>query len=183
MTTAPMAKNARKRAARRAFHASEHAEPGSMPYTLKAVVYRDGKRHVLTFASMTAFKAYREEFYPGKAQRQLVLVSDLDTLDDSKGKANRSRMTNNGIGLGNETRSIRPANLDKSKPEHKAIASKPFNRDGHSATDNDAMTSLARDNARQALVRSGQVSAYTVKATVNNAKLKSFRLKAETLSK
>ena len=176
-------KNARKRAERRAFLHDDNAEPGTMPHTLKVVVYTDGTRRVLTFASLTAYKDYCRTFYGNKTIRSLALVSDLESLDDSKGQSHRTRATNNGIGLGNDTKAIRPSSLDKSKPEHKAVISKPFNRDGHSATDSDAMDSMARDNAKQELIRSGQVSAYAVKATSTNAKLKAFRLKAAALAK
>jgi hypothetical protein len=91
-------KNAKKRAARRAFHNAPDSEAGKIPYAIHVIVHRDGKPEKIIFTSLTAFKAYRAEFIQRNPQGILTLVSDTDTVDDSKGKANRARVINKGIG-------------------------------------------------------------------------------------
>lgn len=96
----PMAigKNAKKRAARRAFHNAPDSEAVKIPYAIHVIIHRDGKPEKIIFTSLTAFKAYRAEFMQRNPQGILTLVSDTDTVDDSKGKANRTRVINKGIG-------------------------------------------------------------------------------------
>ena len=113
-TQKPMGKNARKRAARRAFHADESAT-GPMPHAFKVVMYRDNQRHVLTFASLTSYKKYRERFYWDKTIR-FAVAADESEVDDSKGEAIRSSLTNKGIGLHNGKRYVKKA-VHKGTPE------------------------------------------------------------------
>ena len=103
-------KNAKKREARKRFLEDTQAQ-GPMPYALIAIEYRDGKRRKLTFASLTAFKKYREEFFPSNAKGRLILESDLSLIDDSNKEATRKAMTNKGLGLGNESRFAKPKGL------------------------------------------------------------------------
>lgn len=105
-------KNKKKREARKAFLNDPQAQ-GPMPYALVAIEYRDGKRRKLTFASLTAFKEYRERFFPTSAKGRLILESDLSLVDDSNKESTRKAMTNKGIGLGNDTRFARPKTLVK----------------------------------------------------------------------
>ena len=93
-----MGKNARKRAARLAFHNAPDSEAGKIPYAIHVIIHRDGKPEKIIFTSLTAFKAYRAEFIQRNPKGILTLVSDTDTVDDSKGKANRARVINKGIG-------------------------------------------------------------------------------------
>lgn len=103
-------KNKKKREARKAFLNDPQAQ-GPMPYALIAIEYRDGKRRKLTFASLTAFKEYRERFFPTSAKGRLILESDLSLVDDSNKEATRKAMTNKGLGLGNDTRFAKPKEL------------------------------------------------------------------------
>lgn len=105
-------KNARKREARKAFHADQEAG-GKLPFAFNVVEYRDGKRRVITFASLTSYKEYRERFYPEGAKGRLILESDLSLVDDSNKDAMRASVTNKGIGLGNEKRFSRVKSLVK----------------------------------------------------------------------
>jgi hypothetical protein len=108
-------KNAKKRAARRAFHdAPCDGLPGAMPYSFKVVEYRraddmaisQGKafgeggvvRRVLTFASLTSYREYRERFFSCNPTGTLSLVNPLsdETVSDERGKAFRSKVINRG---------------------------------------------------------------------------------------
>ena len=91
-------KNARKRAARLAFHNAPDSDTGKIPYAIHVIIHRDGKPEKIIFTSITAFKAYRAEFMQRNPKGILTLVSDTDTVSDSRGKANRSRVINKGIG-------------------------------------------------------------------------------------
>lgn len=143
-------KNARKRAARSSFHADSDAQ-GPMPYALVAIEYTDGKRRKLTFASMTAFKEYREKFFPSTAKGRLVLVSDLESLDDSKGASQRKRCDNKGIGLGNDTRFSRVKTPAPKTEESRSVSGKRFGKAGvgitYTTTDVDALESQRKDQA------------------------------------
>ena len=107
-------KNARKREARKAFHADQEAG-GKLPFAFNVVEYRDGKRRVITFASLTSYKEYRERFYPEGAKGRLILESDLSAIDDSNKDAMRASVTNKGIGLGNADRFKGDFASDKAK--------------------------------------------------------------------
>lgn len=102
-----MGKNAKKREARRAFHNAPDTVAGKIPYAFHAVVREKsvcgkivtlGPPRRIGFYSFSSYKEWRNEFYPASENVQIDLVSDLDTLDDSKGKANRTRVINKGIG-------------------------------------------------------------------------------------
>ena len=146
-------KNAKKRAARLSFHADSEAQ-GPMHYALVAIEYRDGKRRKLTFASLTAYKNYREEFFPVTAKGRLVLVSDLESLDDSKGAAQRKRCDNKGIGLENDKRFARVKTPAPKTEEARAVSGKRFGKAGvgvtYKATDLDALASQRKEAERKA---------------------------------
>lgn len=118
-------KNARKREARKAFHADQEAG-GKLPFAFNVVEYRDGKRRVITFASLTSYKEYRERFYPEGAKGRLILESDLSLVDDSNKDAMRASVTNKGIGLGNADRFKRVKSLIPSDPASMAAKGKRF---------------------------------------------------------
>jgi hypothetical protein len=111
-------KNARKRLARVAFNSSDTTS-NNVPYCLHVIEYRDGTRRHIKFISLTAFKEYRERFYSSGVTGSLSLVSDLDTLDDSRGKPNRARIINKGIGI-NTDKAETPSFTDK-RPKRYAI--------------------------------------------------------------
>lgn len=118
-------KNARKREARKAFHADQEAG-GKLPFAFNVVEYKDGKRRVITFASLTSYKAYRKEFYPQGAKGRLILESDLSIVDDSNKDAMRTSVTNKGIGLGNADRFKRVKALVPDEPASRAAKGKRF---------------------------------------------------------
>jgi len=90
-----MGKNAKKRAARLAFHADTDAQ-GDMPYALHVIVTTDGKPRRITFASLTSFKKYREEFYASEVKGELRLLEPGDATVKDTGKAYRSKVINRG---------------------------------------------------------------------------------------
>lgn len=147
-----LGKNAKKREARKAFHNDNEAQ-GAMPFAFYAIEYRNGIRRKLTFASLSSFKEYRERFFPTTAKGQLVLVSDLDSVDDSRKDAARKAATNRGLGLGNEDRFKRTKTPAPKTPEARAVSGKRFGKLGadgmiHKTTIDDAMASQARDAER-----------------------------------
>lgn len=104
-------KNKRKRLARAAFRDDPNAF-GDMPYSFKVVEYRRADdmalsmekqiansgmvRRVLTFASLSAYKKYRKEFFSRNPTGTLSLAScDDETVRDT-GKAFRSKVINKG---------------------------------------------------------------------------------------
>lgn len=91
-------KNKKKREARRAFHNAADSDAGKIPYAIHVISWQGGEPRKIIFTSLTAYKKYRAEFYASNPTGTLKLVSDVETLDDSKGKANRSRVINKGIG-------------------------------------------------------------------------------------
>jgi hypothetical protein len=136
-------KNARKRAARRAFH---DASAGKIPYALHVIVHRDGKAEKIIFASLSSYKEYRARFYASNPQGVLILESDMSKLDDSKGKANRSRVMNLGIGQ-NRGKESKPA---------QAPSKRRFAKDGFVSTDFDALRSVYRDVEKTRAIKAGE---------------------------
>ena len=120
-----LGKNAKKREARKAFHNDVDAQ-GAMPFAFYAIEYRDGIRRKLTFASLSAFKEYRRTFFPAKAKGQLILVSDLDSVDDSRKDGARKASTDKGNGLGNADRFKRTKTPAPKTPEARAVSGKRF---------------------------------------------------------
>ena len=153
-------KNAKKREARKRFLEDTLAQ-GPMPYALIAIEYRDGKRRKLTFASLTAYKKYREEFFPSSAKGRLILESDLSLVDDSNKEATRKAMTNKGLGLGNDTRFARPKTLVKGIASDMQAKGNRFGKAAIMAgkletiatVASDVHESQARDTARQAAIK------------------------------
>lgn len=88
-------KNKRKRLARAAFHDDPNAV-GEMPYSFKVVRHIDGKPHIVTFASLSAYKEYRKEFFASNPKGTLSLASYDDETVKDKGKAFRSKVINKG---------------------------------------------------------------------------------------
>ena len=136
-------KNAKKRLARAAFHASDDAS-GAMPYCLHVIEYRDGARRHIKFASLSSFKEYRERFYSKGQVGELRLVSDLSELDDSKGKANRSRVINQGIGI-NTGRESKPA-FNRSAPKSRTV-------DGFRVTPQETFATVTHDIERERAIK------------------------------
>jgi hypothetical protein len=130
-----LGKNAKKRAARRAFHDVSDASAGKIPYALHVIIHRDGKAEKVIFASLSSYKEYRARFYESNPQGVLILESDMSKLDDSKGKSNRSRVMNLGIGQ-NKGKESRPM---------QAPSKRRFAKDGFVSTDFDALRSIYRD--------------------------------------
>lgn len=123
-------KNAKKRAARRAFHASPcDGSPGAMPYSFKAVEYRDNVRRVITFASLTSYKEYRERFFACNPVGQLSLVNPLQDTDVAdRGKAFRSKVVN----AGTDTSKARPKDIAQYKGNRlvDSVTGKRFRQEG-----------------------------------------------------
>jgi hypothetical protein len=125
-------KNAKKRAARRAFHASTDTDsPGSMPYSFKVVEYKDKIRRVLTFASLTSYKEYRERFFSCHPTGKLTLASPNDeTVSDTRGESFRSKVINQGA----DTSKARPKGLAQFKGNRlvESVTGKRFRQEGFS---------------------------------------------------
>jgi hypothetical protein len=142
-------KNAKKRAARRAFHASTEADSmGSMPYSFKVVEYRRADdmvvamdkqvttysgmvRRVLTFASLTSYKEYRERFFSCHPTGKLTLASPNDeTVSDTRGESFRSKVINQGA----DTSKARPKGLAQFKGNRlvESVTGKRFRQEGFS---------------------------------------------------
>ena len=164
-----LGKNARKRAARRAFACDENPQ-GKIPFALHVVEWRDGKPRNITFASLTSYKEYRARFYGVTGQTgKLVLVSDLATLDDSKGKTNRTRVINKGIGI-NTGKETKPSYL-ASRPKSRAV-------DGYRTTPQETFATVQHDIARQEAIKSE-----TVRVARPKGELKAIREKFAVLKK
>lgn len=125
-------KNAKKRAARRAFHASPCDDtPGNMPYSFKVVEYRDNVRRVLTFASLTSYKEYRERFFSCNPMGQLSLVNplspDLD-VNLKRGESFRAKVVN----AGTDTSKARPKDIAQYKGNRlvDSVTGKRFRQEG-----------------------------------------------------
>lgn len=143
-----MGKNARKRAARKDYAAMSEGDAAysKLPYAFHVIEYRDGERRHLKFVSVTAYKNYLKEFHGGKKPSNLVLVGKdcLAELDDTKGKAMRTRATNKGVGLHHGKRLSTPIFNDK--------APKKFTQDGYKVSDCDAWEAQNKDHkAKQAI--------------------------------
>jgi hypothetical protein len=153
-------KNAKKRAARRAFHDTPcDGKPGAMPYSFKVVEYRraddmaisQGKafggggmvRRVLTFASLTSYKEYRERFFSTNPAGTLSLVNPLSDSDvnATRGESFRQKVINQG----NDTSKARAKPLLKGISVYHGIKGKPFDKP---ASGYDALQSMERDKER-----------------------------------
>ncbi len=139
-------KNAKKRAARHAFHASTDDTPGAMPYSFKVIEYRRADdmvvamdkpvatysgivRRVLTFASLTSYKEYRERFFSCHPTGQLLLASPNDeTVSDTRGESFRSKVINQGA----DTSKARPKGLAQFKGNRlvESVTGKRFRQEG-----------------------------------------------------
>jgi hypothetical protein len=122
-------KNAKKRAARHAFHASTEDTPGAMPYSFKVVRHIDGKPHVVTFASLTAYKEYRERFFSCNPTGQLLLAShDDETVSDTRGQPFRSKVINQGT----DTSKAKPKGIAQFKGNRlvESVTGKRFRQEG-----------------------------------------------------
>ena len=152
-----MGKNAKKREARRAFHTAHDASAGKIPYAFHAVIREKavcgrivtlGPPRRIGFYSLTSFKEWRETFYPTSESVQIDLVSDLDSLDDSKGKGNRTRVINKGIGQ----------NWDRVKRKLAAPTKSRFLKDGFATDETDAVKNgPILEYKRKQAITSGEV--------------------------
>jgi hypothetical protein len=122
-------KNAKKRAARRAFHASTDIDAGALPYSFKVVEYKDKVRRVLTFASLTSYKEYRERFFSCNPNGKLTLASPNDeTVSDTRGQAFRSKVINQGA----DTSKAKPKGLAQFRGNRlvESVTGKRFRQEG-----------------------------------------------------
>jgi len=122
-------KNSKKRAARRAFHASTDDTPGVMPYSFKVVRHIDGKPHIVTFASLTSYKEYRERFFSCNPTGRLFLASHEDeNVSDTRGQAFRSKIINQGA----DTSKAKPKGLAQFKGNRlvESVTGKRFRQEG-----------------------------------------------------
>lgn len=141
-------KNAKKRAARHAFHDDPNAV-GDMPYSFKVVRHIDGKPHVLTFASLSSFKEYRERFFASNPTGTLSLAScDDETVKDT-GKAFRSKVINKG----GDTSKAKPKALSQFKGNAlvQSAKGKRFRPEGFPVSDSEVWQADNRkpDDVRQ----------------------------------
>jgi len=145
-------KNARKRAARRAFHASTDTDsPGAMPYSFKVVRHIDGKPHVVTFASLTAYKNYREEFFARNPTGKLLLAShDDETVSDTRGQAFRSKVINQGA----DTSKAKPKAILKGIASQYGVKGERFDK---ASSEYESLQSLERDKARALAISKEEV--------------------------
>lgn len=166
-----MGKNAKKRAARKAYAAMSDGDAAysKLPHAFHVIDYRDGERRHLRFVSITAYKNYLNKFHGGKRPATLVLVGkdNIPDLDDSKGQANRTRATNKGIGLHNGKRLSVPSFNDK--------APKTRTQDGHKVNDSDVWKANKYDHDAKQAIESEQVR------PSNKGKLEAIRQKYRTI--
>lgn len=166
-----MGKNARKKAARKAFAAMSNrkADYSNLPYAFHVIEYKDGQRRHLRFVSITAYKNYLKEFHGGEKPADLVLVGgdSIAELDDSKGKASRTRATNKGVGLHHGKRISTPSFNDKSP--------KKFTQDGFKVSDSDVWQAQNTDHKARQAIESGQVR------PSHKGKLEAIRQKYRTI--
>jgi len=152
-------KNAKKRAARHAFHAATNDTPGAMPYSFKVVEYRRADdmvvamdkpvatysgmvRRVLTFASITSYKEYRERFFSCNPTGQLLLASPNDeTVSDTRGQAFRSKVINQGA----DTSKAKPKAIVKGIASQYGVKGKRFDK---ASSEYEALQSIERDKAK-----------------------------------
>lgn len=153
-------KNAKKRAARRAFHDAKDNDAGAMPYSFKVVEYRDNQRRVLTFASLSSYKEYRERFFSSNPVGTLSLVNPLteETVSDDRGKASRSAIINKG----QDTSKAKPKGLAsfKGKVTVESVKGGRFRPEGFKVTQEDVRESLARDREKQEAIKAEKVRRY-----------------------
>lgn len=156
-------KNAKKRAARRAFHDAPCEEkPGAMPYSFKVVEYRRADdmavsrekpvtgsgmvRRVLTFASLTSYKDYRKEFFSRNPTGTLSLVNPLsDDVVADRGKAFRSKVINRGA----DTSKAKPKAILKGIASQYGVKGKAFDKP---ASEYDALQSIEGDRLKQVAI-------------------------------
>jgi len=142
-----MGKNARKRTARSAFHANPDAQ-GDLPFALHVIVTTDGKPRRLTFASLTSYKKYREEFYASKAKGELRLLDPGDATVKETGKAYRSKVVNRGA----DYSKAKPKPLVKGNVTLPSVKGRRFRSEGFQTNPQDVNDSLAMDKARKDLI-------------------------------
>ena len=145
-------KNAKKRAARRAFHASTDTDsPGAMPYSFRVVEYKDNVRHVLTFASLTSYKEYRERFFSCHPTGQLLLAShDDENVSDTRGQAFRSKVINQGA----DTSKAKPKAILKGIASQYGVKGKRFDK---ASSEYESLQSLERDKAKALAISKEEV--------------------------
>ena len=166
-----MGKNARKKAARKAYAAMSEGDAAysKMPYAFHVIEYRDGQRRHLKFVSITAYKNYLKEFHEGEKPANLVLIGkdSIAEIDDSRGKAMRTRATNRGIGLHHGKRLSTPSFNDKAPKKH--------TQDGFKVSDSDAWESQNKDHKAKQAIDSEQVR------PSHKGKLEAIRQKYRTI--
>jgi len=147
-----MGKNAKKRAARSAFYNDPDAK-GDMPFALHVIITTDGKPRRITFASLTSFKEYREEFYASKAKGELRLLDPGNDTVKETGKAYRSKVVNRGADHSN----AKPKPLVKGDVTLPSVKGRRFRSEGFQTDPQDVNDSWARDSARKHLIAGGTI--------------------------
>jgi len=145
-------KNAKKRAARRAF-LNDPDPVQSMPYSFKVVEYRDGTRRVLTFASLTSYKEHLENLYTPKEAARLLLLHGHDESVKETGKAFRASVINRGA----DHSKAKPKPLLKGVTTLPSVTGGRFRKEGFATTPHDVTQSQERDRERKALIEAEQV--------------------------
>ena len=160
-------KNARKRAARRAFHDASDIEAGEIPYAFKVVQYTDGVRRVLTFASLTSYKNYRKEFFASNPKGKLFSLQEaleLEKVKDQEGPFFR--------GYGTKPIGAKDISAIKGKPTIASVKGKRFRPEGFKVTQADVAESIARDLERDRAIKAETARKY------NDRALRDIRLKS-----
>lgn len=151
-------KNAKKRAARRAFH--ESTDMGlDMPYSFKVVQYTDGVRRVLTFASLTSYKNYRKEFFASNPKGKLFSLQDALELEKTKDQEEPFFR-----GYGTKNIGAKDISANKGKSTIASVKGGRFRPEGFKVTQSDIAESIAKDTERDKAIKAGTVRKYNDKA-------------------
>lgn len=162
-------KNAKKRAARRAFH--ESTDMGlDMPYSFKVVQYIDGVRRVLTFASLTSYKNYRKEFFASNPKGNLFSLQEALELEKAKDQEEPFFR-----GYGTKNIGAKDISANKGKATVSSVKGGRFRQEGFKVTQADVAESIARDVERDRSIKEGTVRKYNEKA-LRDIRLKSAKV-------
>lgn len=108
-------------------------------------------RRVLTFASFTSYKEYRERFFSCNPTGKLTLASyDDETVSDTRGKAFRSKVINQGA----DTSKAKPKAIVKGIASQYGVKGKRFDK---ASSDYEALQSLERDKVKALAISKEEV--------------------------
>lgn len=162
-------KNAKKRAARRAFH--ESTDMGlDMPYAFNVVQYTDGVRRVLTFASLTSYKNYRKEFFASNPKGNLFSLQEALELEKAKDQEEPFFR-----GYGTKPMGAKDISAIKGKPTIASVKGKRFRQEGFKVTQDDVAERIARDLERDRAIKAETARKYNDKA-LRDIRLKSAKV-------